>query len=120
MNQPVDGPRLYTSFADCIVKVTEKRAALGEVREELEALKAPPSIGGGQHTRTLTTLFPFFLLLALGGLWRRACGGQVVRAQGVASLWAGFVPMWSRVAPTATLQLLLYEKMMVLTGGKAI
>jgi solute carrier family 25 protein 14/30 len=50
----------------------------------------------------------------------RVRGGQVVRAQGVASLWAGFVPMWSRVAPTATLQLLLYEKMMVLTGGKAI
>jgi len=64
MNQPVDGPRIYTSFADCIVKV--------------------------------------------------------VRAQGPLSLWSGFLPMWSRVAPTATLQLLLYEKMMVFTGGKAI
>lgn len=64
MNQPVDGPRLYSSFFDCMVKV--------------------------------------------------------VRAQGVASLWAGFLPMWSRVSPTATLQLFLYENIMVLAGGKSI
>jgi len=45
---------------------------------------------------------------------------QVIRAQGVFSLWSGFIPMWSRIAPGSVLQLFLYEKIMALTGGKAI
>lgn len=65
MNQPVGGPKLYNSFADCFLKV----------------IKGP---------------------------------------QGVMVLWSGFIPMWTRVAPTATLQLMAFEQLMKISGGKSI
>ena len=48
------------------------------------------------------------------------CGVKVVRAQGPLALWAGFVPMWGRTAPTATIQLILFEQIMRVTGGDAL
>lgn len=38
------------------------------------------------------------------------CATKTVKKYGVRRLWKGFVPIWSRFAPTATLQLLFYEQ----------
>mmetsp|Transcript_37443 Transcript_37443/g.50670 ORF Transcript_37443/g.50670 Transcript_37443/m.50670 type:complete len:291 (-) Transcript_37443:571-1443(-) len=48
------------------------------------------------------------------------CGVKVVRTQGPLALWSGFLPMWGRTAPTATIQLVLYEQIMRLTGGASL
>lgn len=38
------------------------------------------------------------------------CAVKTMKKYGVGRLWKGFVPIWSRFAPTATLQLLFYEQ----------
>ena len=37
------------------------------------------------------------------------CTMKIVRADGPLSLWRGFIPIWARFAPTATIQLLTIE-----------
>jgi len=37
------------------------------------------------------------------------CAAKTVKEGGVLSLWRGFVPIWARFAPQATLQLLTIE-----------
>ena len=37
------------------------------------------------------------------------CFAQTVRNDGIMSLWRGFIPIWARFAPTATIQLLTIE-----------
>jgi Mitochondrial carrier protein len=37
------------------------------------------------------------------------CLMKTVQAEGPLSLWRGFVPIWARFAPTATIQLLTIE-----------
>ena len=48
------------------------------------------------------------------------CLVKIIRTQGVSALWAGSIPMWSRIAPTSTLQFVLFEGLTKLTGGKGI
>jgi hypothetical protein len=38
------------------------------------------------------------------------CATKTVKKYGMGRLWKGFIPIWSRFAPTATLQLLFYEQ----------
>ena len=37
------------------------------------------------------------------------CAVQTVQEGGMLSLWRGFIPIWARFAPTATIQLLTIE-----------
>lgn len=44
---------------------------------------------------------------------------KIATKEGPLTLWAGFVPMWARIAPTTTLQLLFFEKFSKLAGISA-
>ena len=44
---------------------------------------------------------------------------KIATKEGPLTLWAGFVPMWARIAPTTTLQLLFFEKFATLAGISA-
>ena len=44
---------------------------------------------------------------------------KIAAADGPLALWRGFIPMWARIAPTTTLQLLLFEQFSTLAGVKA-
>lgn len=48
------------------------------------------------------------------------CLLKTVKADGVASLWRGFIPIWARFAPQATLQLLTIEFLYGICGFKSI
>jgi Mitochondrial carrier protein len=48
------------------------------------------------------------------------CLVQTVRQEGVLSLWRGFIPIWARFAPMATIQLLTLEFLYSTFGFKAI
>lgn len=48
------------------------------------------------------------------------CGVKLVKADGVLSLWRGFIPIWARFAPQATLQLLTIEALYGVFGFKSI
>jgi Mitochondrial carrier protein len=48
------------------------------------------------------------------------CLVKTVKSDGVLSLWRGFIPLWARFAPQATLQLLTIEFLYGLGGFKAI
>jgi Mitochondrial carrier protein len=48
------------------------------------------------------------------------CLVKTVKADGVLSLWRGFIPIWARFAPQATLQLLTIEALYSLCGFKSI
>ena len=36
------------------------------------------------------------------------CFTKIVRTEGPLALWAGFLPIWARFAPTTTLQLVIF------------
>ncbi len=36
------------------------------------------------------------------------CAVKIVRAEGPAGLWAGFLPIWARFAPTTSTQLVVF------------
>lgn len=44
---------------------------------------------------------------------------KIVQEEGPTALWRGAVPMWARIGPTTTLQLLLFEKISALAGIRA-
>eukprot|EP00560_Eucampia_antarctica_P008239 CAMPEP_0197824622 /NCGR_PEP_ID=MMETSP1437-20131217/1844_1 /TAXON_ID=49252 ORGANISM="Eucampia antarctica, Strain CCMP1452" /NCGR_SAMPLE_ID=MMETSP1437 /ASSEMBLY_ACC=CAM_ASM_001096 /LENGTH=283 /DNA_ID=CAMNT_0043424321 /DNA_START=59 /DNA_END=910 /DNA_ORIENTATION=- len=48
------------------------------------------------------------------------CAVKTVKADGVLSLWRGFIPIWARFAPQATLQLLTIEAIYGVLGFKSI
>jgi len=48
------------------------------------------------------------------------CAVKTVQQDGVLSLWRGFVPIWARFAPQATLQLLTLEALYSNFGYKSI
>lgn len=48
------------------------------------------------------------------------CAAKTVRQDGVLSLWRGFIPIWARFAPQATLQLLSLEFLLNSFGFKSI
>jgi len=48
------------------------------------------------------------------------CAVKTVKQDGVLSLWRGFIPIWARFAPQATLQLLTIEFLYELCGFKTI
>lgn len=46
------------------------------------------------------------------------CVVKVVRNEGPLALYAGFIPVWARFAPTTTLQLVIFEQLKPLFGAK--
>ena len=48
------------------------------------------------------------------------CLVKTVKEDGVLSLWRGFIPIWARFAPQATLQLLTIEFLYGFFGFKSI
>lgn len=46
------------------------------------------------------------------------CGVKIVKAGGPGALYAGFLPIWSRFAPTTCLQLIIFEQVKPLMGIK--
>ena len=44
---------------------------------------------------------------------------KIATQEGAQALWRGFIPMWARIAPTTTLQLLFFEKFSKLAGISA-
>lgn len=48
------------------------------------------------------------------------CAGKIIKESGVSSLWRGFIPIWARFAPTATIQLLTIETLYGMAGLKSI
>ena len=48
------------------------------------------------------------------------CFTKIITQEGPGTLWRGFVPIWSRFAPTTTLQLIIFEQIRGLMGMKAL
>lgn len=48
------------------------------------------------------------------------CGMKLIQENGFTSLWRGFIPIWARFAPTATIQLLTIEVLYEKAGLKSI
>lgn len=48
------------------------------------------------------------------------CFTKIVTQEGPQTLWRGFIPIWSRFAPTTTLQLIIFEQIRGLMGMKAL
>jgi hypothetical protein len=46
------------------------------------------------------------------------CFGKVLRNEGPLGFYKGFLPIWGRFAPTATLQLVIFEQLRGLAGMK--
>jgi hypothetical protein len=45
---------------------------------------------------------------------------KIMKNEGPAAFYRGFFPIWARFAPTATLQLLIFEQLLSLSGYKAL
>ena len=48
------------------------------------------------------------------------CFVKICRNEGPLTLWRGFIPIWSRFAPTTTLQLIIFEQLRSAMGMKAL
>lgn len=48
------------------------------------------------------------------------CATKIIAESGPTSLWRGFIPIWARFAPTATIQLLTIEVLYDAAGLKSI
>jgi hypothetical protein len=48
------------------------------------------------------------------------CLAKIIREEGPLTLWRGFIPIWSRFAPTTTIQLVIFEQLRGLMGMKAL
>ncbi|GFH52009.1 hypothetical protein CTEN210_08485 [Chaetoceros tenuissimus] len=48
------------------------------------------------------------------------CLVKIIKNEGVTTLWRGFIPIWSRFAPTTTIQLVIFEQLRGLMGMKAL
>mmetsp|Transcript_23390 Transcript_23390/g.28736 ORF Transcript_23390/g.28736 Transcript_23390/m.28736 type:complete len:301 (+) Transcript_23390:51-953(+) len=48
------------------------------------------------------------------------CFAKIVKNEGPLTLWRGFIPIWSRFAPTTTIQLVIFEQLRGLMGMKAL
>mmetsp|Transcript_17817 Transcript_17817/g.32251 ORF Transcript_17817/g.32251 Transcript_17817/m.32251 type:complete len:303 (-) Transcript_17817:272-1180(-) len=48
------------------------------------------------------------------------CFVKIIKNEGPATLWRGFLPIWSRFAPTTTLQLIIFEQLRALSGMEAM
>lgn len=48
------------------------------------------------------------------------CFMKIVKNEGPLTLWRGFIPIWSRFAPTTTIQLVIFEQLRSFMGMKSL
>jgi hypothetical protein len=48
------------------------------------------------------------------------CFVKIIKNEGPLTLWRGFLPIWSRFAPTTTIQLVIFEQLRGLMGMKSL
>jgi hypothetical protein len=48
------------------------------------------------------------------------CFRKIITQEGPLTLWRGFMPIWSRFAPTTTIQLVIFEQLRTLMGMKSL
>jgi hypothetical protein len=48
------------------------------------------------------------------------CFTKIIKNEGPQTLWRGFLPIWSRFAPTTTLQLVIFEQLRGMMGMKSL
>eukprot|EP00594_Rhizosolenia_setigera_P008281 CAMPEP_0178956776 /NCGR_PEP_ID=MMETSP0789-20121207/10478_1 /TAXON_ID=3005 /ORGANISM="Rhizosolenia setigera, Strain CCMP 1694" /LENGTH=304 /DNA_ID=CAMNT_0020638815 /DNA_START=82 /DNA_END=996 /DNA_ORIENTATION=- len=48
------------------------------------------------------------------------CFAKIIKNEGPLTLWRGFLPIWSRFAPTTTIQLVIFEQLRGLAGMKSL
>jgi Mitochondrial carrier protein len=48
------------------------------------------------------------------------CMLKIAKNEGPMTFWRGFVPIWSRFAPTTTIQLVIFEQLRGMMGMKSI
>jgi hypothetical protein len=48
------------------------------------------------------------------------CFVKIIKNEGPLTLWRGFMPIWSRFAPTTTLQLIIFEQLRGIMGMKSM
>lgn len=48
------------------------------------------------------------------------CFVKIIKNEGPQTLWRGFLPIWSRFAPTTTIQLVIFEQLRTLMGMKSM
>jgi len=48
------------------------------------------------------------------------CAVKIATQEGPLTFWRGFMPIWSRFAPTTTLQLVIFEQLRSMMGMKAL
>jgi len=48
------------------------------------------------------------------------CFIKIIKNEGPLTLWRGFIPIWSRFAPTTTLQLIIFEQLRTFMGMKSL
>lgn len=48
------------------------------------------------------------------------CMMKIAKNEGPATFWRGFIPIWSRFAPTTTVQLVIFEQLRGMMGMKSI
>jgi hypothetical protein len=48
------------------------------------------------------------------------CVVKIVKNEGILVLWRGFIPIWSRFAPTTTIQLVIFEQLRAAAGMPAM
>jgi len=48
------------------------------------------------------------------------CFRKIITQEGPLTLWRGFIPIWSRFAPTTTLQLIIFEQLRSFMGMKSL
>jgi hypothetical protein len=47
------------------------------------------------------------------------CALKIIKNEGIRGLWAGFVPIWARFAPTTTFQLVIFSQLKILLDLKS-
>lgn len=48
------------------------------------------------------------------------CMVKIATQEGPLTFWRGFMPIWSRFAPTTTLQLVIFEQLRTMMGMKSL
>jgi len=48
------------------------------------------------------------------------CLVKIIKNEGPTTLWRGFIPIWSRFAPTTTIQLVIFEQLRGMMGMKSL
>jgi hypothetical protein len=103
MNQPPDA-KIYNGFVDCVLKV------LFVVWVVIVRCDGNSSSSSEVAVAEVTVVIALILTL------RSLLPNQIVKNGGPQALYAGFIPIWARFAPTTCLQLVIFEQIKPIFG----